>query len=88
MILGYKSLLRKAGLKQSAALRRWLKSQGIAFMADAKGRPMTTLDAFNRALYGKRNQPDWSPPRSPSKSIKNMGATTTSTRIVGIRSRV
>lgn len=63
MILGYKTLLRKAGLKQSAALRRWLKSRGVAFMADSKGRPMTTLDAFNRALHSRLRGPDWSAPR-------------------------
>ncbi|MGE0803590.1 MAG: DUF4224 domain-containing protein [Lautropia sp.] len=85
-ILDFAAIAKAAGLKQPAAVRRWLKSRGIAFMADSGGLPITTVDAFNRALYGQSNRPDFSKPCCPRKSTRNTGATTTSTRIGGTRS--
>ena len=54
---------RKAsGLKQPAAVRRWLKARGVAFLADSRGFPISTLAAIERAMYGRANRPDWTPP--------------------------
>lgn len=68
-------LQRLCGLKQPAAVKRWLKTNGVAFMVQPDGRPVTTIDSINRALLGNRgsSEPDWSPfpgsrPKSPTRS--------------------
>ncbi len=86
MILDFAQLQKASGCEQRAAVIRWLKSRGIAFMLDAKHRPVTTVDAFDRALYGRASRPDWTPPKSSRrKSIGNMAGTTTSTGTPGTR---
>ncbi len=86
LILDFRQLQKASGLKQPAAVKRYLRSHGVAFMVDAKGRPFSTVDALERAMYRRGSRPDWTPPkRYPRKSTASTGVSTTSTRTAGIR---
>lgn len=50
MIITFERLQRISGLDQSAAVKRWLKAQGVSYLRDAEGQPWITLEAKNQAL--------------------------------------
>ncbi len=52
MILTFAKLQRISGLEKPKpdTVRKWLTRAGVKYLPDAKGRPMTTLDALNRKL--------------------------------------
>jgi hypothetical protein len=82
-------LRQLSGLKRRSDIRRWLRKNGVPFMVQPSGDPVTTLDAINRAMYGnsKYNKPDFTPPPcSRPKSIKDTAGITTSTKTNGTRS--
>lgn len=64
MIADLPHLRKLSGLKRRSDIRRWLRSNGVAFMVQPSGDPVTTLDAINRAMYGtsKYDKPDFTPP--------------------------
>jgi hypothetical protein len=88
MIVDPEALKKFSGLTRSADVCRWLEKNGVQFLIQPSGRPTTTLDAINRALFGdpnkKNQQPNWDPfPCSPKKFTRKTAATTTSTRTNG-----
>jgi hypothetical protein len=89
MIADLPHLQKLSGLKRRSDIRRWLRSNGVAFMVQPSGDPVTTLDAINRAMYGttKFDKPDFTPPPcSRPKSTKGTAGTSTSIRTNGTRS--
>jgi hypothetical protein len=73
MIANTETLQQFSGLKRRSDVCRWLKSNGIPFMTQPSGDPVTTLDAINRALFGnpKASQPNWTdPPCKPTSRKK------------------
>jgi hypothetical protein len=64
MIANLPELRKLSGLKRRSDVRRWLSANGVAFMVQPSGDPVTTLDAINIAMHGnaKYNKPDFSPP--------------------------
>lgn len=87
MIADLPHLRKLSGLTRPADVRRWLRSNGVPFMVQPSGAPVTTLDAINRAMYGtsKYDKPDFTkPPCSRPKSMKGTAATSTSTKTNGI----
>ena len=60
-LLSYEELCEWAAVKRPSSLRRWLEQQGISYMIDKKGRPITTLTQVNAALSGggHRVEPNW-----------------------------
>ncbi len=66
MILDLTDLQKLSGYTRANDVKKWLRSNGIAFMVQPSGHPVTTLDAVNRAVQGesitRRSAPDWSPP--------------------------
>jgi hypothetical protein len=89
MIADLPHLRQLSGLKRRSDIRRWLKANGIAFMVQSSGDPVTTLDAINRALYGnsKYSKPDFSPlPCSRPKSTPKTAVISTFTKTSGTRS--
>jgi hypothetical protein len=52
VILTFAKLQRISGLDKPKpdTIRKWLSRAGVKYLPDAKGRPMTTLDALNRKL--------------------------------------
>jgi hypothetical protein len=85
MIVDPEALKKFSGLTRSADVCRWLEKNGVQFLIQPSGRPTTTLDAINRALFGDPNkntqQPNWTSfPCSPRKFTKKTAVTTTSTR--------
>jgi hypothetical protein len=66
MILDLPDLQKLSGLKRRSDVRRWLQKNGVAFMVQPSGNPVTTLDAVNRAMCGdsKQSRPDFSTPPS------------------------
>lgn len=82
--------LRKlSGLQRRSDVRRWLRANGVAFMVQPSGDPVTTLDAINRAMYGdsKYNRPDFTPPPcSRPKSTRATVVTSTSIKTNGTHS--
>lgn len=88
MIADIRRLRRLSGLKRPADVKRWLRTNGVPFMVQPSGHPVTTLDAINRALYGGRKgtEPDFSKPCYRQKSTRRMGATTTLTGTTGTSS--
>lgn len=90
MIADLPHLRKLSGLKRRSDIRRWLRKNGVSFMVQPSGDPVTTLDAINRAMYGnsKFNKPDFTPPPcSRPKSTKGTVGTTTSIRTSGTRCR-
>ena len=89
MIADLPQLQKLSGLKRRSDVRRWLSNNGVAFMVQPSGDPVTTMDAINQALHGnsKYNKPDWSEPPQCSrrKSTKKTAATITSIKPSGIR---
>lgn len=74
MIADLPILQRLSGLKQAAAVKRWLRANGVTFMVQPSGQPVTTMDAITRAMYGGQRQyePDWSDP--PSRQVRRRKA--------------
>lgn len=62
-IADFRVLQRYSGLRQPAAIKRWLLKNGVPFMVQPDGKPVSTLDAIKRALNGGKglSEPDWSP---------------------------
>ena len=71
MIADLAELQKLSGLKRRSDVRRWLTSNGIAFMVQPSGNPVTTLDAINRAMCGesKYNRPDFTVASQPSRRM-------------------
>ena len=50
-----------SGYRQSNAIKNWCRKNGIQFLLDARGWPVTTPMALERALDpGVKSEPDWS----------------------------
>ena len=66
MILDLADLQKLSGYTRSHDVKRWLRWNGVAFMVQPCGHPVTTLDAVNHSLLGKptqrQSEPNWSPP--------------------------
>jgi Domain of unknown function (DUF4224) len=56
MALSYADLLRVFGTKQRRTLERLLKAQGVKFMRDRRGRPITTDGELERAMHRSERQ--------------------------------
>lgn len=87
MIADFAMLARMSGYKQPRAVCAWLANRRIKYLVGRDGKPSTTLDALNRALYGREadNEPNYSPPCASPKSTPKTAATTTSTPTAGAR---
>jgi hypothetical protein len=61
MILDLPDLQKLSGYKRSADVKKWLHKNGISFMVQPSGHPVTTMDAVNLALSPKqrRTEPNW-----------------------------
>jgi hypothetical protein len=53
MALSFQDLLGIFDTKQRRTLERLLKSQGVKFMRDRRGRPITTDGELETAMHGK-----------------------------------
>jgi hypothetical protein len=53
MALSYLDLLRVFDTKQCSTLTRLLRAQGVKFMRDRRGRPITTDGELERAMHGR-----------------------------------
>jgi hypothetical protein len=73
MILDLSDLQKLSGYQRPHDVKKWLRNNGVAFMVQASGNPVTTLDAVNRTLLGsiKRSEPDFSAPPAKSRRAKN-----------------
>jgi hypothetical protein len=62
MIANLPELRKLSGLKRRSDVRRWLVANGVAFMVQPSGDPVTTEEAINIAMHGnsKYNKPDFS----------------------------
>jgi len=69
VIADLRTLQKLSGLRRPADVRRWLQQNGVAFMVQPSGDPVTTMDAINLAMYGtsKFNKPDFTPPPKCSR---------------------
>lgn len=68
MLLSADDLSAFCGYQQPAAVRRWCKRNGVTFMRDKDGRPVTTQAALDRAMLPKtRTQPDFSDFETPAQ---------------------
>jgi hypothetical protein len=56
-IVDFETLQRISGLKQKAAVGRYLKRLKISFLEGADGAPWTTIEAINRVILDPRTQP-------------------------------
>jgi hypothetical protein len=72
MIANLPDLRKLSGLKRRSDVRRWLSANGVAFMVQPSGDPVTTMDAINIAMHGnaKYNKPDFSPPPGSKPRLK------------------
>lgn len=60
MIADFTDLQRLSGRERPAAVKKWLQSQGISYMLNADGQPVTTEKALNEALLrGRKTEPNW-----------------------------
>lgn len=60
MIADFADLQRLSGRERPAAVKKWLQSQGISYMLNADGHPVTTEKALNEALLrGRKTEPNW-----------------------------
>ena len=60
MIADFIDLQRLSGRLRPGAVKKWLQRQGIVFMLDADGKPVTTEKALNEALLrGRKTEPNW-----------------------------
>lgn len=57
-LLEFPALQKISGLRRPTAICRWLRSQGIAYIRSPNGCPMTTLEALNRRLAGRKESKD------------------------------
>ena len=61
MILSAEELLQKTGYKRIGDLKRFLRNNRIPFI-EGKGKPVTTLEAVQKVLDGRRTDgPNWTP---------------------------
>lgn len=62
MIANLPDLRKLSGLKRRSDVRRWLSANGIAFMVQPSGDPVTTEEAINIAMHGsaRYNKPNFS----------------------------
>lgn len=62
MIADLPELRKLSGLKRRSDVRRWLSNNGVAFMVQPSGDPVTTLEAINIAMLGnaRYNKPNFS----------------------------
>jgi hypothetical protein len=72
MIADLAELRKLSGLKRRSDVRRWLSANGVAFMVQPSGNPVTTLDAINIAMHGnsRYNKPNFSPPPGTKPRVK------------------
>ncbi|MEX2260095.1 MAG: DUF4224 domain-containing protein [Woeseia sp.] len=64
VIVDFPMLCRLSGRERPSAVCKWLQQQGIAYMLNADGKPVTTERALNEALLrGRKTEPNW--PASP-----------------------
>jgi len=63
-IVAMEGLQKLTGYVQPVAIKGWLRSNGVPFMVQAAGHPVTTLEAINQAMFGSRKlgKPDFSSP--------------------------
>jgi hypothetical protein len=63
VILDLADLQKLSGYKRATDIKTWLRKNGVAFMVQPSGHPVTTLDAVNLALSPKRcrTEPNWAP---------------------------
>lgn len=60
MIADFPDLQRLSGRDRPTAVKKWLQKQGISFMLNADGRPVTTEKALNDVLLrGRKTEPNW-----------------------------
>ena len=60
MIVDAEYLKTLSGYKQKSAVRNWCRKNGISYLLDARGWPVTTPEALDRALKGSAESgPDW-----------------------------
>ncbi len=72
VIVDLAELRKLSGLTRPADVRRWLTRNGVRFLLQPSGDPVTTLDAINRALYGAGyNKPDLTPPHAATKGSRS-----------------
>ena len=78
MTLTFPDLSALSGYKRPGDVRKWLKRNGVSFMLDKAGRPVTTQEALNRAMLPARTRtrPDFSEfeaapemPRQPRRDL-------------------
>src|ERR1700688_3822022 len=63
-----------SGYKQKSAVRNWCRKNGISYLLDARGWPVTTPEALDRALKGSAESgPDWAALEERQKSIVARG---------------
>ena len=70
-IIGQERLMELTGLRQKAALRRWLRKAHIHFH-EINGRILTTEEAFNAPLVGRAKK-QTKGPRFESLAAKSPG---------------
>lgn len=58
MIADFDQLKRLSGRDRPSAVRKWLQNQGVSYMLNADGQPVTTEKALNDALARRRNKPE------------------------------
>ena len=75
MILDLPDLQKLSGYTRAHDVKKWLRNNGVVFMVQPSGRPVTTLDAVNRAMQGESisrcSVPDWSPPHAARGNKSN-----------------
>lgn len=62
MIADFETLQRFSGRERPSAVKKWLQRQGIRYMLNADGRPVTTEKALNDVLLNGRTvdqEPNW-----------------------------
>lgn len=61
MIADFDDLRRLSGRNRPSAVKKWLQRQGVSYMLNANGQPVTTEKALNDALLrGRKTEPNWS----------------------------
>lgn len=61
MLVEFAELQRRSGLRRITAVIHWLRRENIGYIRDAAGRPMTTLDAIERAVESRTRGAGWEP---------------------------
>lgn len=69
MIVDAETLRALCGFKQKLRVAKWCKKNGIKYFRDAKGWPVTTQSALDRALTPSvESGTDWSPYHAKQKT--------------------